>query len=199
MFSFTQKYCTMRHPSVNTSKVNLRQIVLNIILSFICFVYQRKWNLGHSLIKNMSNRSIQMICIIPFLVRYRMPCSKASTMFHYSGCILSYGEDCRYPCSKHCFNQTCNRFNGICQLGCESGYHGYNCEQGIFIWIVTRKLIYINLLRIFSTELHTCNTFRYIRFQFCFLNIRQPAVYLQDLSEHQSAHACLSLLLLWYS
>ncbi|XP_078329594.1 uncharacterized protein LOC144617738 isoform X1 [Crassostrea virginica] len=45
------------------------------------------------------------------------------------GCVGSYGENCRYRCSTHCVNQTCNRFHGICQFGCENGYHGQKCEQ----------------------------------------------------------------------
>nr|XP_022305068.1 protein draper-like isoform X1 [Crassostrea virginica] len=45
------------------------------------------------------------------------------------GCVGSYGENCQYRCSTHCVNQTCNRFHGICQFGCESGYHGQKCEQ----------------------------------------------------------------------
>nr|XP_022305773.1 multiple epidermal growth factor-like domains protein 10 [Crassostrea virginica] len=47
-------------------------------------------------------------------------------------CIKSYGENCVYPCSKNCVNQTCNRFHGICQFGCESGYHGQECDKGIY-------------------------------------------------------------------
>ncbi|XP_078330664.1 uncharacterized protein LOC144624641 [Crassostrea virginica] len=47
-------------------------------------------------------------------------------------CISSYGENCLYPCSKNCVNQTCNRFHGICQFGCESGHHGQKCEKGIY-------------------------------------------------------------------
>lgn len=49
---------------------------------------------------------------------------------HYLECILSYGENCRYPCSEHCINQTCDRRNGSCQYGCE---HGEQCDGGIFI------------------------------------------------------------------
>nr|XP_022311643.1 multiple epidermal growth factor-like domains protein 10 [Crassostrea virginica] len=44
-------------------------------------------------------------------------------------CIKSFGENCLYPCSKYCVNQTCNRFHGICQFGCESGYHGQKCDK----------------------------------------------------------------------
>ncbi|XP_034321052.2 uncharacterized protein [Magallana gigas] len=29
-------------------------------------------------------------------------------------CIRSYGENCQYPCSVHCINKTCDRFNGNC-------------------------------------------------------------------------------------
>lgn len=49
------------------------------------------------------------------------------------GCVLSYGEDCRYPCSKHCVNQTCNRFNGRCVFGCQIGISGVQCFQGILV------------------------------------------------------------------
>ncbi|XP_078329598.1 uncharacterized protein LOC111116561 [Crassostrea virginica] len=45
------------------------------------------------------------------------------------GCVWSYGEDCRYPCNKHCVNQTCDRFNGSCLSGCDSGFHGEKCDQ----------------------------------------------------------------------
>ncbi|XP_078329602.1 uncharacterized protein LOC111116888 [Crassostrea virginica] len=69
-------------------------------------------------------------------------------------CIQSYGENCQVPCSKHCVNHTCNGFHGICQFGCESGYHGQNCEEEF------------------------------------------PSTLLSGFMEHQSAHACLQLLLL---
>ena len=59
------------------------------------------------------------------------------------GCIQSYGEDCQHPCSKHCVNQTCNRFNGNCHFGCKNGYHGQKCEQGIYRWILNRFLLFI--------------------------------------------------------
>lgn len=32
-------------------------------------------------------------------------------------CDQSYGENCRYACSEHCINKTCDRFNGSCLLG----------------------------------------------------------------------------------
>lgn len=34
-----------------------------------------------------------------------------------SECLQSYGENCQHPCSEHCINQTCDRFNGTCLLG----------------------------------------------------------------------------------
>lgn len=46
-------------------------------------------------------------------------------------CVRSYGEDCRYPCSKQCVNKTCNRFNGWCVFGCHVGFKGAQCFQGI--------------------------------------------------------------------
>ena len=60
----------------------------------------------------------------------------------YSVCITSYGENCLYPCSKNCVNQTCNRFHGICQFGCESGYHGQKCDKGIYTWIIINYYYY---------------------------------------------------------
>ncbi|XP_078327572.1 uncharacterized protein LOC111116381 isoform X2 [Crassostrea virginica] len=51
-------------------------------------------------------------------------------------CVQSFGEGCRYPCSKHCLNKTCNEFNGNCVYGCEMGFYGDKCDQGEF----TRKM-----------------------------------------------------------
>eukprot|EP00105_Crassostrea_gigas_P043581 XP_019927729.1 PREDICTED: multiple epidermal growth factor-like domains protein 10 [Crassostrea gigas] len=34
-------------------------------------------------------------------------------------CSQSYGEDCQYPCSGHCNNRTCKRFNGNCLCDCK--------------------------------------------------------------------------------
>nr|XP_022311660.1 multiple epidermal growth factor-like domains protein 10 [Crassostrea virginica] len=45
------------------------------------------------------------------------------------GCVWTYGEDCRFPCGKHCVNQICDRFNGSCLSGCDSGFHGEKCDQ----------------------------------------------------------------------
>lgn len=33
-------------------------------------------------------------------------------------CVYSYGEDCQIPCSVHCINRTCDRFNGSCYYSC---------------------------------------------------------------------------------
>ena len=68
-------------------------------------------------------------CIIVFILMYK---SSMKILYH-SGCMQSYGEDCQYPCSKHCVNETCDRFNGNCQFGCVRGYHGQKCEQGTYI------------------------------------------------------------------
>lgn len=45
-------------------------------------------------------------------------------------CVQSYGENCRNSCSSHCYNQTCERFNGQCLLGCNDGFYGEQCERG---------------------------------------------------------------------
>lgn len=36
----------------------------------------------------------------------------------FSECVYSYGEDCQIPCSVHCINRTCDRFNGSCYYSC---------------------------------------------------------------------------------
>ncbi|XP_078327550.1 uncharacterized protein LOC111113525 [Crassostrea virginica] len=43
-------------------------------------------------------------------------------------CTWSYGEDCQFPCSRRCINQTCDRFNGTCISLCEIRNSG-NCDQ----------------------------------------------------------------------
>lgn len=45
-------------------------------------------------------------------------------------CIQSYGENCQFPCSIHCYNQTCDRVNGRCLLGCKDGFYGELCDRG---------------------------------------------------------------------
>lgn len=45
-----------------------------------------------------------------------------------SECVWSFGEDCQYPCHRHCLNQTCDRFNGSCLYGFSDEY--MYCELG---------------------------------------------------------------------
>lgn len=54
-------------------------------------------------------------------------------LFITLACVQSYGENCMYPCAPHCYNQTCDRFNGWCLLGCQDEYHGEMCERGDYI------------------------------------------------------------------
>ena len=77
-------------------------------------------------------------------------------IINYSGCMQSYGEDCRYPCSKHCVNQTCNKFNGICHFGCESGYHGQKCEQGICMYVLPESYL-LNIYWEYLLKVNTIN------------------------------------------
>lgn len=44
-------------------------------------------------------------------------------------CLNSYGENCRYSCSLHCTNQTSDRFNGSCLIGCADGFYGKSCKR----------------------------------------------------------------------
>lgn len=50
-----------------------------------------------------------------------------------SECMLSYGENCQYPCSFNCINQTCDKFNGSCLHSCK---HGWQCNTGILFCIL---------------------------------------------------------------
>lgn len=45
-------------------------------------------------------------------------------------CFKSFGENCRHPCSLHCFNNTCNTHNGRCLIGCKDGFYGEWCAKG---------------------------------------------------------------------
>ena len=96
-----------------------------------------------------------------------------SKILHHSGCLQSYGENCQYPCSKNCVNQTCDRFHGICQFGCETGYIGQKCEQGIYtcMWILTRNM-FTDFLKIHTTDQHyLC---KHIKF-YCVLFLEYPS------------------------
>lgn len=50
--------------------------------------------------------------------------------FFIKACFQSYGENCRYSCSEHCYNTNCDRFNGSCLVGCTDGFYGELCEKG---------------------------------------------------------------------
>ena len=51
----------------------------------------------------------------------------------FVGCVQSFGERCRYPCSKHCLNKTCNEVTGNCLYGCEMRFYGDKCDKGWFL------------------------------------------------------------------
>ncbi|XP_078330769.1 uncharacterized protein LOC144624721 [Crassostrea virginica] len=54
-------------------------------------------------------------------------------------CVQSFGEGCRYPCSKHCLNKTCNESNGNCLYGCEMGFYGDKCDKDICSHLKTEQ------------------------------------------------------------
>lgn len=45
-------------------------------------------------------------------------------------CVQSYGEYCRNPCSVQCYNDTCDKTNGRCLIGCKDGFYGEFCDKG---------------------------------------------------------------------
>lgn len=55
---------------------------------------------------------------------------KRMSWFNIIECFQSYGENCHYPCSQHCYNRNCDRYNGSCLTGCTGGFYGEQCEQG---------------------------------------------------------------------
>lgn len=57
-------------------------------------------------------------------------CSGKKCITFFSECNLSYGENCWHPCSVHCINKTCDRFNGSCLSGCTEGER---CDRGICV------------------------------------------------------------------
>lgn len=66
---------------------------------------------------------------------------------NFIACKGSFGENCQYPCSFDCINQTCHRTDGSCLYGCVDGKP---CIQGIF-------LILMNFITIFVTNnQHKC-------------------------------------------
>lgn len=52
----------------------------------------------------------------------------------FKSCLYSYGENCRYPCSLHCTNQTCDRLNGSCLTGYADRFYGKFCDRGNACW-----------------------------------------------------------------
>ena len=49
----------------------------------------------------------------------------------FIACIKSYGENCQYPCSPLCINQTCDPVNGTCLTACVGESYGGKCSAGI--------------------------------------------------------------------
>ena len=46
------------------------------------------------------------------------------SLFFFSGCTNSYGENCQYLCHPLCANQTCDQFDGTCAIASKIGIHG---------------------------------------------------------------------------
>lgn len=63
-------------------------------------------------------------------------CLHTSTFFITIACVQSYGGNCKFLCAPHCYNQTCDRFNGRCLLGCQDGFYGDLCERGSYFLVL---------------------------------------------------------------
>lgn len=70
-----------------------------------------------------------------------------TTFLYVIACVQSYGENCQHPCSQHCYNKECDRFNGTCLTGCTHGFHRQKCNKGTYVKCQTNlyvawKIIY---------------------------------------------------------
>ena len=54
---------------------------------------------------------------------------------YFVACDKSYGENCQYPCSPLCINQTCDPFNGTCLTSCKDKSYGDKCIAGTSLTI----------------------------------------------------------------
>lgn len=72
------------------------------------------------------------MCYRQTISKISIKCLKKFTIIFFINlaCVQSYGEDCRYPCSLQCYNNTCDRLNGRCLLGCKNRFYGELCERG---------------------------------------------------------------------
>ncbi|XP_078330771.1 uncharacterized protein LOC144624722 [Crassostrea virginica] len=87
---------------------------------------------GHGCINNCSGQCIDEL--EPMCNKQTGHCDRGckpgyTSAFCNESCVNSYGKDCRYPCSTHCFNGTCDIFNGSCVSGCVDGFIGDKCNQ----------------------------------------------------------------------
>lgn len=68
-----------------------------------------------------------------YLINYNISMqmvTKRMSWFNIIECFKSYGENCHYPCSQHCYNRNCDRYNGSCLTGCTDGFYGERCDKG---------------------------------------------------------------------
>lgn len=63
--------------------------------------------------------------------------SKLYYTLYVIACVQSYGENCQHPCSQHCYNKECDRFNGTCLTGCTHEFHEQKCNKGTHVQFQT--------------------------------------------------------------
>ena len=61
---------------------------------------------------------------------------------YFVACSKSYGENCQYPCSPLCINQTCDPLNGTCLTSCKEVSYGDKCIAGNFYTYFLEYLSY---------------------------------------------------------
>lgn len=75
----------------------------------------------------MITNSYRFVCVVKKkFINNNVTLMQSYTTITISECHQSYGENCMHPCSEHCINQTCDRFNGSCLLGRKGTEQGYS-------------------------------------------------------------------------
>jgi hypothetical protein len=68
-----------------------------------------------------------------------------------------YGPDCSQTCGKCREDKQCHHINGSCSDGCDTGYKGDKCDEGVVCWreLYFKGILSIILLKEKAGKMHT--------------------------------------------